>query len=132
MGNKEERHIVPCGSCQVCCRLSWVFLDPAQGDIAELYDTVEVIHPTTGAPARALAHRPNGGGCIYLGANGCTIHDRAPSMCRNFDCRLYYWQMMGKPRALRKRELREQYTAKELFEAGSNLQQKHPLPPLCA
>ena len=128
MGKKEDRHVVPCGSCTACCRLSWVFLDPDQGDVAALYDTVEVVHPTTGILVKALAHRPGGGGCTYLGQGGCTIHERAPAMCRNFDCRVYYAQMMEKPRAVRKRELRDQYTAKELFDAGADLQRQHPLP----
>ena len=33
-----------------------------------------------------LAHAPDGR-CIYLGEGGCTIHDRAPSLCRSADCR---------------------------------------------
>ena len=30
------------------------------------------------------------GDCVYLGEGGCTIHDRAPSACRDFDCREYF------------------------------------------
>ncbi len=33
-----------------------------------------------------LAHKPNGE-CIYLEPGGCSIHDRAPSLCRSADCR---------------------------------------------
>jgi len=33
-----------------------------------------------------LKRHPNGD-CVYLGADGCTIHDRAPVICRIFDCR---------------------------------------------
>lgn len=33
-----------------------------------------------------IAHKANGE-CVYLGENGCTIHDRAPSLCRVVDCR---------------------------------------------
>jgi uncharacterized protein len=103
-----------------------VFLDPGAGDIAELYDTVEVIHPKTGATVAALAHKPNGGACVYLGSNGCTIHERAPATCRAFDCRVYYMHMKAAPRTARKRELRDQYSAKEMFEAGRELQRKYP------
>ena len=130
MAEKSERHVVPCGACRVCCLLSWVFLDPKRGDVAELYDTVDVIHPITGAPAKALAHQPNGGGCIYLGPSGCTIHERAPSLCRDFDCRVYYAQTMAKPRTIRKRELSDFYSARELFDAGRDLRRAHPLPSL--
>jgi Fe-S-cluster containining protein len=106
--------------------MSWVFLDPEAGDVVELYDTVDVVHPKTKAVVKALAHKPDGGGCIYLGPNGCTIHDRAPSLCRAFDCRVYYRTMKAAPRAVRKRELRDQYSAKNLFEAGRDLERKYP------
>jgi hypothetical protein len=33
-----------------------------------------------------IAHKPNGD-CIYLDEQGCSIHDRAPSLCRSADCR---------------------------------------------
>jgi len=33
-----------------------------------------------------LAHKPNGE-CIYLENSGCSIHERAPSLCRSADCR---------------------------------------------
>jgi hypothetical protein len=33
-----------------------------------------------------LAHKPNGD-CIYLDEHGCSIHGRAPSLCRVADCR---------------------------------------------
>jgi Fe-S-cluster containining protein len=127
----QEVRIVPCGSCTACCRTQWVFLDPDSGDVPALYDTVDVIDPKSGAPVKALAHKPSGE-CVYLGSTGCTIHDRAPAMCRAFDCRAYYLAMMSKPRTVRKREIRDQYSAKELFEIGRDLQRKHPVDPLVA
>jgi hypothetical protein len=36
--------------------------------------------------ALMIAHKPNGE-CIYLDERGCSIHERAPSMCRTADCR---------------------------------------------
>lgn len=33
-----------------------------------------------------LAHKPNGE-CIYLEGSRCSIHDRAPLLCRAADCR---------------------------------------------
>ena len=33
-----------------------------------------------------LAHKPNGD-CAYLVESGCSIHDRAPSLCKSADCR---------------------------------------------
>ena len=36
--------------------------------------------------ALMIAHKPNGE-CIYVVNGGCSIHDRAPSLCRIADCR---------------------------------------------
>ena len=122
---KPALRVVPCGGCQTCCRTQWVFLDPDAGDVVALYDTVAIVHPKTGVIVQAVAHKPNGD-CLYQSAAGCTIHDRAPSKCRAFDCRLYFRDMMMKPRQARKQELRDLYSAKELFEIGRAMQQKYP------
>jgi hypothetical protein len=42
-------------------------------------------HPSI-AGARMVAHKPNGE-CAYLTADGCSIHDHAPSLCQTADCR---------------------------------------------
>ena len=126
MTEKSQAGVVPCGTCHACCRRQWVVINPQAGDVPELYDTVEIVDPATGAPARALAHQPNGD-CVYLGPTGCTIHARVPAMCRNFDCRVYYAQTMEKPRTVRKNLLRNQYSAREIFEIGRDMQDKYPL-----
>jgi Fe-S-cluster containining protein len=41
------------------------------------------------------------GACVYLGPDGCTIHDRAPIICRTFDCRRFV-QMNFRNRADRR------------------------------
>lgn len=66
-------------------------LSSEAGDVVELYDTEEVFDPTRNRPGKALAHKPNGD-CVYLGTRGCTIHSWRPSLCRAFDCRLYYFR----------------------------------------
>lgn len=72
---------VPCGTCNECCRGDAIFLHPEHGDDASLYQT-ELYQGRV-----ILAHKTNGD-CIYLDrALGCTIHDRRPTICREFDCR---------------------------------------------
>jgi hypothetical protein len=44
-----------------------------------------------------LKRRANGE-CVYLGEAGCTIWDRAPHLCRIFDCRLWYQRFSRKDR----------------------------------
>lgn len=79
---------VPCNGCTLCCHYGLIFLDPLRDDVSA-YDTEMHVNPATGHSSPALKHKP-GGGCIYLGDSGCTIHERAPAVCKDFDCRLYY------------------------------------------
>ncbi len=72
---------VPCNGCTLCCQGDAIRLGPE--DNAEEYQTEP--HPYIPG-ALMLAHKPNGE-CIYLDERGCSIHDRAPSLCRAADCR---------------------------------------------
>lgn len=81
MTKKFSYRKVPCNGCTICCRGDAVRLEEA--DRAEEYQT----EPHSYIPgARMLAHKPNGE-CIYLNERGCSIHGRAPSLCRAADCR---------------------------------------------
>ncbi len=75
-------NVVPCNGCTRCCHGDAVRLLP--GDDASQYQTVP--HPSLPGE-RMLAHQANGD-CVYLGKDGCTIHDRSPRMCRQMDCRV--------------------------------------------
>lgn len=73
---------VPCNGCTLCCHNDAVRLYP---DEVDRYDTEpHWLNPSL----RMLAHQANGD-CIYLGADGCTIHDRRPRLCRTMDCRTF-------------------------------------------
>ena len=78
---KLKTNYVPCNGCTLCC----------QGDAIRLTDEDNhenyIIEPHPYIPgALMLAHKPNGD-CIYLDETGCSIHGRAPSLCRSADCR---------------------------------------------
>jgi len=80
MGRRDViEQVVPCNGCTECCRNDIVFLHPELGDKASTYQTRVV------DGRYALAHQ-DGGACIYLGKRGCTIWDRRPAVCREFDC----------------------------------------------
>jgi hypothetical protein len=78
---KLKTTFVPCNGCTLCC----------QGDAIRLTeednpaDYITELHPYI-PNALMLAHKPNGD-CIYLDEKGCSIHDRAPALCRSADCR---------------------------------------------
>lgn len=65
----------------MCCHNDMVRLLP--GDDPKQY--MNERHPLMHGQLM-LAHKPNGD-CVYLGDNGCTIHDSKPQMCREMDCR---------------------------------------------
>ena len=72
---------VPCNGCTLCCQGDAIRL--TEDDNPDDYKTEP--HPYIPG-ALMLAHKPNGD-CIYLQENGCSIHERAPSLCRSADCR---------------------------------------------
>ena len=81
MAPKLKTNFVPCNGCTLCCQGDAIRL--TEEDTLEDYLTEP--HPYI-AGALMLAHKPNGD-CIYLNDSGCSIHDRAPSLCRSADCR---------------------------------------------
>ena len=74
------RH-VPCNGCTICCQGDAIRLEA--DDKASDYQTEP--HPYIPG-ALMLAHKPNGE-CVYLNERGCSIHGRAPALCRIADCR---------------------------------------------
>lgn len=85
-------------------------------DDPEKYLTTPWQNPVTGQMGLALQHRENGE-CVYLGEKGCTIHDHAPVICKEFDCRLWY---LSKPRPERRRMMHDSRSgvAGEVLKAG--------------
>jgi len=88
----SERAIVPCAGCQACCKRERIILYPEYGDDVASYDTEPATSDPVGvkiygtAERRMLRHKENMD-CVYLGENGCTIWECAPTMCKEFDCR---------------------------------------------
>ena len=109
--------IVPCNGCQACCTNELLILHPEHGDRPGDYLTKVVRHPFTGEIVLGLQQKDNGD-CIYLGERGCTIHERRPAMCREFDCRRFVEGLLAMPRAERRRIMREGHVTKDVVEAG--------------
>jgi hypothetical protein len=107
------RNPVPCAGCTACCRGGeLVVLFPEDGDDPARFDHIEV--PSPAGTILVLRHRENGD-CVYLGAGGCTIHGRAPAVCRNFDCRKYFLSM---PRNERRLVEKRAASKPDIFTAG--------------
>jgi uncharacterized protein len=109
----NQRASVPCGSCQLCCKSEVLALLPDEGDVVSQYEHELIDIPNMGT-VPVLKHKPNGD-CVYLGDKGCTIHDRAPFICRIFDCRRWF---LAHSRAERRRMIADSIATKDVFAAG--------------
>lgn len=125
----EDRKIVPCGSCQRCCKLH-VPLLPEMGDVIENYDWARwyIMDKERGTKVYKgpilwrVPDGPNKGDCIYLTEQGCSIWERAPYTCRTFDCR----DLSKMPSAKRRARIESGEIPKEIFERGRELlEQEH-------
>jgi Fe-S-cluster containining protein len=85
---------VPCGGCRACCKDQLIVLVPEEGDRVAEYEH-EVVRAAPGVFIPVLRHHPNGD-CVYLGESGCSIWDRAPLICRVFDCRRQYAELAAR------------------------------------
>ena len=89
-------------------------LDAQEDDIASyVHDVITLPWDTIAV----LKQKPNGD-CLYLGKQGCTIHDRAPKMCREFDCRAWYRSFSRDQRKQIIRNSPKPDVAKAIFAAG--------------
>lgn len=78
---------VPCNGCGLCCRGDAISIHPELGDDESQYQTEPHFIPEMAAKCvRMLAHKSDLS-CIYLTESGCSIHGKAPALCREFDCR---------------------------------------------
>lgn len=106
---------VPCDGCTACCRSGQaLFLHPEQGDDVEAYLHRTGFDPAAGKPVYFLATDENGA-CVYVGAAGCTIHERRPLLCRSFDCRKHYLML---PKQDRDNLVRIGASSRVVFDAG--------------
>ena len=89
---QQSEVIVPCDGCTACCRGRALRpLYPKRKDIVKDYETQRV------NGILALAWNEDGD-CIYVGPEGCTIHDRRPALCRGYDCRVEYQSLTRQQR----------------------------------
>lgn len=79
--DSEDNGFVPCCGCTACCQFGDMpKLQPElfPEDIGK-YDEIE-------RDGKIYLQLKANGDCIYLGPEGCTIHETRPQACRPFDC----------------------------------------------
>jgi Fe-S-cluster containining protein len=87
MSEARDQNAIPCDGCTECCKSEQVILRPEAGDDLSTFDFEYIgsaLYPGQRVPA--LKRDPRTGNCVYLQAQGCAIHDRAPAICRRFHC----------------------------------------------
>ena len=87
-------------------------------DDAESYVTAQWYRDGISKPPIVILDREPNGNCHYLGEHGCTIWDRAPHACRQFDCREYF---QSHSRNERRDLMRRDCATGPLFERGREL-----------
>lgn len=107
---------VPCNGCTACCHHSLIVLMPDHGDLAESYQTQDVISPINGKPAKALLQTPDGA-CIYIKDHGCAVYDHRPAICKSFDCRRFFLDFPN--REERRRAIRNGQVDPKVVQAGA-------------
>src|SRR5580658_7275222 len=94
----DDIRAVPCGTCKKCCSSGEAII-LKDDDGPEQYGIDNLgIDPHGNL---VLRFKPNGD-CILLGENGCTVWPNHPAVCRQYDCRLRYLELMAMNRQQRK------------------------------
>ena len=109
----ETRAVVPCGPCSACCRFAITPVS-VEEQAREHYEA-EVREVSGIGKAWTLKRRPDGS-CVYLVENRCSIWERAPWTCRDFDCRV---TAARTPRPERRRMAKASPVWREVFAAAA-------------
>jgi Fe-S-cluster containining protein len=113
---------VPCGTCTLCCKKMQIILFPNLGEDPREYRTIleeDFSNTYPGKLFHVLERTPEGN-CYALGPNGCTIYEKRPRVCRNFDCGEEYRK---RDRAQRRRDVKSKMFTVELFERGREIEE---------
>ena len=93
---------VPCGDCHVCCHLP-MMLRPGSADMVmtyefnlhtrgskDIFSGKETVDVSLFVRRRLDLEDPTGDRrvCVYLEGRKCSIYERRPASCREFDCRV--------------------------------------------
>lgn len=97
--------MLECNGCTACCRGDKIHLLP--GEDPANWETVE-------RDGRHWLKRVDGN-CVYLTDNGCSIHGKAPEMCKRFNCIEYF---KGLTRIERKQREKKWPHTKAVFAAA--------------
>ena len=73
---------VPCGGCTACCTSPRSVPELSREEAGRL-------EHTTDAKGRLRLKRKSDGSCVYLAEGNCSIYSSRPTVCKQFDCRVF-------------------------------------------
>ena len=73
---------VPCGGCTACCTSPRSVPELSREEAGRL-------EHTTDAKGRLRLKRKSDGSCVYLAEGKCSIYSSRPTVCQQFDCRVF-------------------------------------------
>lgn len=81
--------MLSCDNCEhdyVCCKNYGVTLNAKE---VKFYEEKEIVPLTENSMLLGYVWvlKKVNGSCVFLKENKCTIYDRRPNACKNFDCR---------------------------------------------
>jgi len=88
------------------------------GDDVSSYRTAQWFRDGLNKPPILILDRLPSGECFYLGTDGCTIHDRVPRACLDYDCRQMF---KNSDRTGRKLAVKRGIVPKGIYERGREL-----------
>lgn len=81
---------VPCGTCNACCRASYIIHIRPEETEALARIPKSLLFPAPGLPkGNVLMSHDANGNCPMLIDEHCSIYDARPQTCRDFDCRIF-------------------------------------------
>lgn len=88
--NQGEDAVVPCGSCTACCTSSYfIHIAPDETDALAAIPKKWLVKAPGLPKGHVLLGYDEKGHCPMFRENRCSIYDRRPRTCRQYDCRLY-------------------------------------------
>lgn len=107
--------VVPCGTCTACCR-SPVEIRPDCGDDPADYETAVYVDTSApNGPAIVTLRLKPDGACYALKGGRCSIWEKRPYICRQFDCRKIFAMHT---KAQRRDLVDKRYFHKSVIDAG--------------
>jgi Fe-S-cluster containining protein len=79
---------VPCGTCNACCRSSYLLVEVTESERADFPEAVPVPDDKVSSCSSPwMLPKKADGSCVHLKEGKCSVYAKRPQSCRSYDCR---------------------------------------------